>query len=98
MFKTGAQLAILVVLAGLFFWRESLLSPGVNLEEGLNDWIAANIGSRHKTAKAKTVVIGIDDNSLASHPWPWTPLDFALFFQAALPFRPEVIAAEEVFD
>jgi hypothetical protein len=44
------------------------------------------------------VLVEIDDSNLASKPWPWTPLDFTLFFQATLPLQPDVLAIDEVLD
>ena len=31
------------------------------------------------------------DSYLADHPWPWTPLEYSVFFQSVLPLNPGVV-------
>ena len=89
MSRTGAQLAILTLLVGLFVMRESRLAPVDALEEGFADFLAMN--SRRTEAPAAVTLVGINDASLRDHPWPWSPLDFALFFQSASNFGPDIV-------
>src|SRR5829696_8696226 len=96
MFRTGAQLMILVLLAGLGLLLESRREPLASWDNNFADFLAIN--SRRAVKQAPLTLVEINDSSLANHPWPWTPLDFSLFFQAALPFKPEVIAIDEVLD
>ena len=30
--------------------------------------------------------------------WPWSPLQYSIFVQAALPFQPDVIAIEDILE
>lgn len=94
MFRTGTQLMILVLLVGLFLMRESRMAPMRALEEGFADFLAMN--SPRKELPPSITLVEIDESSLRDHPWPWTPLDFALFFQAASGFRPELLATDEI--
>ncbi len=96
MFRTGAQLLFLTLLAGLLLMRESRHEPLASWDNDFADFLARN--SRHRAAPAPVTLVEINDSSLVNHPWPWTPLDFSLFFQAVLPFQPEVVAIDEVLD
>jgi hypothetical protein len=88
---------LLAILAGLFLLRESHQPLGRSLDERWADWLSMN--SRREAPPASPVaLIAIDDNTLKSHPWPWTPLDYSLFFQASLTFHPSVLAVEEVLN
>ena len=94
MFRSGAQIAFLVLLVGLFLMRESQQEFGNAIDESFADFLARN--SQRKEEAAPLTLVEINEASLKDHPWPWSPLDFALFFQAANTFRPEVLAVEEV--
>lgn len=96
MFRTGSQMMILVVLVGLFLMQESSRWPVRLADEGFADGLSALLKPR--TTPAPVTLIAIDESSLATHPWPWTPLDFSLFLQALLTFNPEVVAIDEVLD
>lgn len=96
MFKTGAQMMILVILAGLVLMRESRQEPLAAWDDRWADFLATT--SRQEQKEAPVTLVGIDDGSLQEHPWPWSPLDFSLFFQAALPHDPAVMAIDEVLD
>ena len=43
-------------------------------------------------------LFAINDNSVANHPWPWSPVEYALFARAVLPFHPAVVAIDDVLD
>ncbi len=94
MFRTGAQFMILVLLVGLFLLRESRQPFGAAVEDAFADFLSRN-SFRHQEV-APVTVVEITQASLKDHPWPWTPLDFALFFQAANAFKPEALATDEV--
>ena len=96
MFRTGAQLLFLTLLAGLLLMRESQQEPMASWDLDFADFLARN--SHHRAPPAPVTLVEINDSSLINHPWPWTPLDFSLFFQAAMPFKPEVLAIDEVLD
>jgi len=96
MFRTGAQLFLLTLLAGLALFWEAQQEPLASWDQDFSDFLARH--SRHPSPTAPLTLVEIDDASLADHPWPWSPLDFSLFFQAVLPFQPEVVATDEVLD
>lgn len=108
MFKSRPQMLLLVVLVGVLLAREARLEPGRTIDEGFANWVAVADGAlggwltqrgwRTAPQVAPVTLVAIDDSSLASHAWPWTPLDFSLFFQALLPLQPGVVVIEEVLD
>ncbi len=87
---------ILVLLAGLVLMRESRQEPLAGWDDRWVDFLATT--SRMMESEAAVTLVGIDDSSLREHPWPWSPLDFSLFFQAAIPTNPAVLAVDEVLD
>ena len=96
MFRTGAQLMFLTFIVGLFLMRESEREPVNAANERVIDFLAAN--ARRKELPAPVTLVGIDEVSLKEHPLPWTPGDYALFFNAAVAFKPEVLATDEILD
>lgn len=91
-------LATLVLLIGLVVMRESRQQPGSEIEAGFLNWLAAT-ADMHPATTPKLSLVEIDDNCLTSkHPWPWAPLDYALFLQASLELGPAVVAIEEVLN
>ena len=98
MFRTGVQMLLLVLLVGLFLLREAQQWPAEAVDQRWTDWLSLNSGRPSPTTTPPVALIAIDDTSLSTHPWPWTPLDFSLFYQAALPFKPEVLGIEEILE
>jgi hypothetical protein len=96
MFRTGAQLMFLTLIVGLVLMRESEREPVNAVDERVIDFLAAN--ARRKELPAPVTLVGIDEVSLKEHPLPWTPGDYALFFNAAVTFKPEVLATDEILD
>src|SRR5678815_4449779 len=94
MFRTGAQLMILTLLVGLFLMRESTREPVAMLDESFADFLAMN--AKRNEQSAPVTLVQINEASLRQHPLPWSPLDYAVFFQSALGFRPESLATDEV--
>ena len=94
MFQSGAQFMILAALVGLLLMRESRQTPIDGLDENFADFLAIN--SRRAEEAAPVTLVGIDEGSLKERPWPWTPLEFAIFFQAAEVFKPAAAATDEV--
>ena len=94
MFQSGAQFMILVALVGLVLMRESRQPPIDGLDESFADFLAIN--ARRTSEPAPVTLVGIDEGSLRERPWPWTPLEFAIFFQAAEIFKPAATATNEV--
>lgn len=87
---------ILVLLAGFVLMRESRQEPLASWEDRWVDFLATT--SRQPKDEAPITLVGIDDSSLQEHPWPWSPLDFSLFFQAVIPYGPASLATDEVLD
>lgn len=86
-----------VLLLGLFLMSQAKQAPVAQMDGSFVDWVAAN--SSRPAPAPHVVLVEINDNSLgADHPWPWSPLEFALFMRSVLPFGPTVIAVEPVLN
>jgi hypothetical protein len=96
MSRPGPHFLILVLVVGLLLLRESQQSPLRALDEGFTDLLASY--SETPAKKRSLTLVEIDDPSLQAHPWPWNPLDFALFFQAANTLHAGTAAAAEVLN
>jgi hypothetical protein len=96
MFRTGAQFMFIVLLTGAVLMHSGRQAPLAAWDNAFADFLAMN--SHHSSRTAPVTLVKIDDSSIAGHPWPWTPVDFAVFFQAAIPLHPEVLAVDEVLD
>ena len=95
--KPAAFLMVTVLLLGLFLMRESRRGAAAGIETAYADWIATN--TTRTLQPAHVTLVEINDSSLSSeHAWPWSPLEYALFLQAALPLKPDVVAIEPVLD
>lgn len=97
MFRTGAQMLLLALLAGLSLLRESHQPTGRAIDERWADCLSA-MSRREPPPTSPVTLIAIDDATLEDHPWPWTPLDFSLFVNASLTFHPDVLAIEEALN
>lgn len=96
MFRTGAQLMFLTLIVGVVLMRESGREPLNGANERFIDFLAAN--ARRSEKLAPVTLVGIDEATIREHPLPWTPGDYALFFNAANSFHPQVIATDEILD
>ncbi len=96
MWRSAALVIVAVCLLGLFLVRQSCERPLDVVEAEFVNWLAGN--SRREQMPAPLVFVEINDSSLAGQPWPWSPFDYALFFQAALLFKPAVIACEPILN
>ncbi len=95
MLRPGVLLfPFLVLIAGSSLIREAAVGLLVQAEEAWGGVLAKRIG-RVEGASPVTLV-EISDDTLTRHSWPWAVEDFALFFNAALPFEPAVIGIEPV--
>ncbi len=94
MLRVRIHFVILVLLMGVVLLRESRQQPMREIDESFGDFLARNSQRTEKSAPA--TLIAIDESSLKDHPWPWTPLDFALFFQSANSFAPDALATDEI--
>lgn len=83
--------AMLVFLAGASLTREAATGRLARVDERW--WAFMSEKATPKAAAQGAVLVEITSDTLSKHPWPWGPDDFALFFHAALPFQPAVLAA-----
>ena len=90
------QFSFLVLLVGLVLMRESRVAPLSSLETAFGSWL--NVNARREAPPAPLTLVEISDEDLRSTPWPWSPLDYSLFLNATLPFRPPVLAIEPVLN
>jgi hypothetical protein len=108
MFRTGAQMSLLVLLTGCLLLWLSRSGPVRHFDDAAGSRIAElhgwgeNVADQekwlHRPGPVPVTLIAIDDLSIANHPWPWSPLEYSLYVRAALPFQPEVVAIEEVLE
>ena len=87
---------LLALLAGLALLNQSKIEPLASWDNAFTDFLAMN--SRRGTQPSSVTLVKIDDATLASHPWPWNPLDYSLFIPATLPLKPSVLAIDQVLD
>jgi len=66
--------------------------PLAGTEETFISWLVANSNGEH--AGAPVTLIEINDNCLVDQPLPWSPLNYALFLDAATQFKARVAAIE----
>ncbi len=95
MLRARLPLVLLLIVFGLVLTRESRETTVQNLDAAATAWLH-KLPLRQKPSPPVTLV-EINRDSLRDHPLPWTPLDFALFFQAANHFQPAVLASHEIF-
>jgi CHASE2 domain-containing sensor protein len=88
---------IILLLAGIALHMQSRQEPLASWDNAFADFLAMN-SRRHSARPAPVLLVEIDNSNLADKPWPWSPLDFTLFFRAALPEQPDVLAIDEVLD
>jgi hypothetical protein len=97
MLRRGALLfPFLVLFAGASLIREAAVGVLAGAEERWTGMLMRN--APPTGAPTSTTLIEISDDTTLKHVWPWTAQDFAVFFHAALPFEPAVIAVEPVLD
>lgn len=97
--KPAASLLLFTLLAGLFLMRESRMAPGSAVDDAFTDWLAAN--SAAPATPGDVALATIDDDALgirsgAAQPWPWPPLNYALFLQASAQFGCPAVAIAPV--
>jgi len=95
--RHAAQFMLVILVLGMLLLLESRQNFGSSIDDRYVHWLSANAAQPARIAPL--VLVEINDNSLGEkHAWPWTPLDYALFFQALLPLKPGVIAVEPLLD
>ena len=88
------QFALLVLIAGLVLMRESRIAPLDSVDATFESWL--DVYAHRQSPSVPLTLVQISDEDLRATPWPWSPLDFSLFLNAALAFRPPVLAIEPV--
>jgi hypothetical protein len=88
------QLFFSVLVVGCLLIREARVQPLAGIEEGFVNWLAANSNAEHSAAPV--TLVEINDNCLLSYPWPWSPLNYALFLNASLQFHARAAGIEPV--
>ncbi len=83
------------ILVGLFLGRETRLGTFEVVDGAFLEWL--NRQSRSEVPDVKVTLVEIDEASLqGATPWPWEPLEYALFLDAVLRFEPAVTAIEPI--
>jgi hypothetical protein len=92
MLRRGALLfPMLVLLAGVSLVRETSVGLLVSSEE---DWAGLLQRQLPPALPAPVTLVEISDETTLKHVWPWGASDFAVFFHAAVQFKPTVLAVE----
>ena len=95
MLRRGVLLfPLLVLIAGASLIREAAVGLLVQAEEAWGGVLARRLG--YVGGTSSVTLVEISDDTLTKHSWPWGVEDFALFFNAALPFEPAVVGVEPV--
>jgi hypothetical protein len=89
------QLYFTVLVLGVLLLRDAQLQPVAGIEEDFINWLAANgTGAQHESAPV--TLIEINDTCMLNYAWPWSPLNYALFLNAATEFQARAAAIEPV--
>lgn len=95
MLRRGVLLfPLLVLIAGASLIREAAVGLLVQAEEAWGGVLAKRLGNVGGTSSV--TLVEISEDTLTKHSWPLMVEDFALFFNAALPFEPAVVGIEPV--
>lgn len=88
------QLIFTVLVLGMLLLREAQTPPLAGIEENFINWLSANSNGEH--GSAPVTLVEINDNCLVNYSWPWSPLNYALFLNAALQFQARAVGIEPV--
>ena len=83
-----------VLVVGVLLLHEAEAPPLAGIEENFINWLSANSNGEH--GRAPVTLVEINDNCLMNYPWPWSPLNYALFLNAALQFHARAVGIEPV--
>jgi len=83
---------LLVLISGGLLHRETGREPFRSMEESFAAWLSTNSG--RPPTPAPTVMVEIGEEELTRQEWPWSPLDYALYANAATAFQSRVVAFE----
>jgi hypothetical protein len=94
--RSFPQLIFTVLVLGMLLLREARVPPLAGVEESFINWLAANSNGGHE--RAPVTLIEINDDCMVDYPWPWSPLNYGLFLDAALQFHARVAAIEPALE
>jgi len=83
-----------VLVIGILLLKEAQAPPLAAVEENFINWLAANSNGEHTSAPV--TLVEINDNCMLNYSWPWSPLNYALFLNAAMQFKARAVAIEPV--
>jgi len=83
-----------VLVLGILLLRQADAPPLAGIEENFISWLSANSNAGH--AAAPVTLVEINDNCLLNYSWPWSPLNYALFLNAATQFQARAVGIEPV--
>jgi hypothetical protein len=81
-----------VLVVGMLLLHEAQAPPLAGIEENFINWLSANSNGEH--GSAPVTLVEINDNCLMNYSWPWSPLNYALFLNAALQFHARAVGIE----
>ncbi len=87
------QFLFISVLVGFVLMHETRTEPFDKAEGAFASWLEAY---SPRPSPAPLAVVRISDEDLKNSQWPWQPVDYSLFLNAALPFHPSVLGIEPV--
>jgi hypothetical protein len=88
------RLVFTVLVVGMLLLKQAQAPPLSGVEEDFINWLAANSNGQHN--RAPVTLVEINDNCMLNYSWPWSPLNYALFLNAALQFQAPAVAIEPV--
>jgi hypothetical protein len=88
------QLLFTVLVVAMLLLKQAQAPPLAGIEEYFINWLVANSNGEH--ANAPVTLVEINDDCMLNYSWPWSPLNYALFLNAALQFKGRAVAIEPV--
>ena len=86
---TALWVFIVMLLGGLLLAREVRQGAFAGVDSAFFDWLAGS--ARSEPREAPVAIVAIDEAALSTAPWPWSPMEYALFVEAIRPLQPDVI-------
>jgi len=94
---TAIWIFIVTILVGLLMAREIRRGAFREVDQGYLDWLIVSASS--KPELSDVTILEIDEVALETgEPWPWSPLEYALFAGAIQAGEPAVVTIDPVLD
>jgi len=94
---TAIWIFIVTILVGLLMAREIRRGAFREVDQGYLDWLIVSASS--KPELSEVTILEIDQVALQTgEPWPWSPLEYALFARAIQAGEPAVVTIDPVLD